>query len=201
MPGIGRRGTEWRRTFQLLSSAPHAPRVGAGRTATMLDFDRLLGLLPELGSLAMSRRAGFLTGVTVARAEPGEAIVKAGDPGDSAYFVLSGRAVAGIPDQAGTRTLSAMGPGDFFGEIAALTGSTRTANVIADEQTDLLEVPGTTLKSLMDLPEMNVLINSKLSERLGRTSTTDLVRLARPDQGDLRDLRRRRPKGAAAARA
>jgi MFS family permease len=200
-PGIGRTGAEWRRALQLLATAPAAPRVGAGRPATMLDFDRLLGVLPEVGALAMSRRAGFVEGVTFARAAPGEAVVKVGDPGDAAYFVLSGKAVAGIPEEGGFRALSAMGPGDFFGEIAALTGSPRTANVVADQETDLLEVPKASLQSLLELPELDALINSKLSERLGRTSTTDLPRLARPDQEALRDLRRRRPKGTAGAKA
>jgi potassium efflux system protein len=187
--------------LQLLATAPAAPRVGSGRPATMLDFDRLLRVLPEVGALAMSRRAGFVQGVTVARAAPGEAVVKVGDPGDAAYFVLSGKAVAGIPEEGGFRALSAMGPGDFFGEIAALTGVPRTANVIADEETDLLEVPKASLQELLELPELNTLINSKLNERLGRTSTTDLPRLARPDQGALRDLRRRRPSGTAGSKA
>jgi MFS family permease len=201
MPGIGRSGAEWRRALQLLASSPAAARVGAGRAATMLDFDRLLGVMPEIGALAMNRRASFVGGVTVARAAPGEAIVKVGDPGDSAFFVLSGKAVAGIPDEGGYRSLSAMGPGDFFGEIAALTGVPRTANVIADEETDLLEVPKASLQELLELPELNTLINTKLTERLGRTSTTDLPRLARPDQGALRDLRRRRPSGTAGTKA
>lgn len=192
LPGIGRPAAEWRHALQLLGSAPVAPKIGAGRPATMLDFDRLLGLLPELGSLAMQRRAGFLTGATVAKAAPGEAILKVGEPGDAAYFVLGGRAVAGIPEDAGFRALSAMGPGDFFGEIGALTGSPRTANVVAEDETEVLEVPGATLKSVMDVPEMSALINSKLNERLGRTSSTDLPRLSRPDQRDLQDLRRRR---------
>jgi len=167
----------------------------------MLDFDRLHGVMPEIGAVALNRRAGFLSALTVARAAPGEAIVKVGDPGDSAYFVLGGKAVAGIPDQGAYRALSSMGPGDFFGEIAALTGSARTANVVADEETDLLEVPKASLQELLELPELNTLIHSKLNERLGRTSTTDLVRLARPDQDALRDLRRRRPKGTAGNRA
>ncbi len=201
LPGIGRRGSEWRRTLQLLAKAPSANRVGSGRPATMLDFDKLLTVMPEIGAISLNRRANFLAGLTVARAEPGEAIVKVGDPGDRAYFVLAGKAVAGIPDEGGYRALSSMGPGDFFGEIAALHGGNRTANVVADETTDLLEVPGATLQSIMELPELSALINEKLSERLGRTSSADLVRLARPDQGDLRDLRRRRPKGTAGAKA
>jgi hypothetical protein len=72
---------------------------------------------------------------------------------------------------------------------------------VADEATEVLEVPGTTLKSLMDVPEMNALINSKLTERLGRGAASDLPRLARPDQADLKDLRRRRSAGTAGQRA
>jgi len=201
LPGIGRPAAEWRRALQLLATAPAAPRIGAGRAATMLDFDRLSTVLPEIGALALTKRATFLEGATVAKAEPGEAILKVGEPGTAAYFVLGGKAVAGIPEGDDYRSLSAMGPGDFFGEIGALTGSARTANVVADEATEVLEIPGGTLRSLMDVPEMSTLINSKLTERLGRTSTTDLVRLSRPDQRDLKDLRRRRPAGEAGARA
>jgi CRP-like cAMP-binding protein len=85
-----------------------------------------------------------------------------------------------------------MGAGDFFGEIAAITGSPRTANVLADEPTELLEVSGAALRSLRELPEMERIINSKLTERLTRTANADLVRLAGLDQRDLRDLRRPR---------
>jgi MFS transporter, DHA3 family, macrolide efflux protein len=193
LPGIGRPAAEWRRALQLLRTAPAAPTLAAGRAAVMMDFDRLTDVLPELGALAMTRRSAFLQGATVARAPSGTAIVKVGDPGDSAFFVLGGKAVAGIPQDGGEfRALSAMGPGDFFGEIAALTGSKRTANVVADEDTELIQVPATTLKSLMDLPAMNDLVNSKLAERQARTANADLVRLAGLDQSALKDLRRQR---------
>ncbi len=192
LPGIGRPAAEWRRALQLLRTAPQAPTLAAGRAAVMLDLDKLIDVLPELGALAVRRRTAFLSGATVSKADAGTAIVKVGDAGDSAFFILGGHAVAGIPTEDGNlRALSSMGPGDFFGEIAAITGSPRTANVIADEPTELLQVPGATLKSVMDVPEIDSLITSKLSERLTRTSNADLVRLAGLDQRDLKDLRRR----------
>ncbi len=194
LPGIGRPAAEWRRALQLLRTAPAAPSLAAGRPAVMLDMDRLIDILPELGTLAMTRRISFLAGATVSRADAGTAIVKVGEASDAAFFVLSGHVVAGIPTEDGElRALSSMGQGDFFGEIAAITGSPRTANVVADEATELLQVPATTLRSLMDVPAMSSLISSKLQERLTRTSNADLIRLAGLDQRDLRDLRRRRP--------
>ena len=195
LPGIGRPAAEWRRALQLLRTAPAAPTLAAGRAAVMMDFDRLTDVLPELGALAVTKRGTFLEGATVAKAPPGTAIVKVGDPGDSAFFVLGGKAVAGIPQESGDyRALSSMGPGDFFGEIAALSGGTRTANVVADEETELMQVPAATLKSLMDLPAMSTLVNSKVAERTARTANADLVRLAGVDQRDMKELRRQRPR-------
>jgi MFS family permease len=193
LPGLGRPAAEWRHALQLIRTAPTAESLAAGRAATMMDLDRLIGVLPELGALAIPRRVEFLNGALVRKAAPGTAIIKVGDASNSAFFVLDGKAVAGIPDEAGeVRSLSAMGAGDFFGEIAAITGSPRTANVLADEPTELLEVSGAALRSLRELPEMERIINSKLTERLTRTANADLVRLAGLDQRDLRDLRRPR---------
>ena len=202
LPGIGRPAEEWHRSLQLLRTAPSAPTIGAGRQATMLDLDKLIDVLPELGALAINRRTAFLSDTTVARASAGEAIIKVGDPAGSAFFVMSGNAVAGVPEGDQFRSLSSMGPGDFFGEIGAITGGARTANVVATDDMEVMEVTADTLRSLLDLPEMNALINSKMTERLARTAaSTDFVRLARPDLRDLADLRRRRPKGQVGSRA
>jgi len=162
----------------------------------MLDLDRLIDLLPELGAMAMERRNAFLAGATIAKAPPGCAIVRVGEASNSAFFVLGGSAVAGVPGEGDeVRSLATIGPGDFFGEIAAVTGSPRTANVVTEEFTEVMEIPAETLRELRGVPEMDRLISSKLSERLTRTENADLVRLAGLDQRDLRDLRR--PRGPA----
>ena len=82
-----------------------------------------------------------------------------------------------------------------------LSGSPRTANVVTEDFTEVLEIPAATLRELRGVPEMDRLINLKLSERLTRTANADLVRLAGLDQRDLQDLRRRRREPGAATDA
>ncbi len=65
-----------------------------------------------------------------------------------------------------------MQPGDFFGEIAALTGSKRTANVVTDVDTELLEVPAEALRATLVVPDIQRLVYSTLTSRL----LTDRVR-------------------------
>ena len=79
--------------------------------------------------------------------------------------------------------------GDFFGEIAALMGIERTADVVAEEETTLMQVPAENLKRILDHPQLHYLFLSKVSERINRTHVTDLPRLAGFDQEVLRDLR------------
>jgi len=194
MPGLGRPATEWRRAIQLLRTAPAVTGPATVRPATMLDFDKLAIRLPALALLEESRGESFVAKATVREADTGSTIVKQGDAGDAAYFILGGSVVAGTPEEDGScRSLSSMGEGDFFGEIAALTGSRRTANVVADQPSTLLEVPAATLRSVMDVPALSSLFLSTLNERLTRTANADRPRLASNDQEALRDLRTPKP--------
>jgi len=195
LPGLGRPAAEWRRAIQLLRTAPATGGVATVRPATMLDFDKLAMRLPALALLEEPRREKFVASATVREAESGATIVKQGDAGDAAYFILEGSVVAGTPEEDGSyRSLATMGEGDFFGEIAALTGSRRTANAVVDQPATLLEVPAATLRGVMDVPALSSLFLSTLTERLTRTqSNADRPRLASNDQEALRDLRTPRP--------
>ena len=86
-----------------------------------------------------------------------------------------------------------MAAGDFFGEIAALTGSARTADVVADTDATLLEVPADTLRATMAIPEIERLVMSTLTSRMQQTGDADLPRLAGVDQASLKDLRTLHP--------
>ena len=159
------------------------------RAATVADFDRLVGRLTVFGRLSAEQRASFVRNATVRDVPAGTRIVEHGDVASSAWFILDGATTAGIPDDRGYRGLSTMTAGDFFGEIGALTGSARTADVVADEDTTLIEVPADALRATMAVPEIQKLVLSTLSSRLVRTESADLPRLAGVPQAELRDLR------------
>jgi len=64
----------------------------------------------------------------------GETIFNEGDPGDSMYFIVSGRArIEKRARAAGTRskTLTELEPGDYFGEMALLDQKPRSASAVA----------------------------------------------------------------------
>ena len=127
-------------------------------------------------------------------APEGSRVIAQGDSATSAYFILEGEAAAGIPEpEGGYRGLSTMGAGDFFGEIGALTGSTRTADVVTTRDSTLMEVPADALRAVMEVPEISDLMLSTLTERLLRTNQPDVPRLATMDQAALKDLRTAKP--------
>lgn len=139
-----------------------------------------------------SQRAAFLRGALVREVAEGTRIVTSGEQATAAYFILDGDAAAGVPEpDRSYRGLSPMAAGDFFGEIAALTGSTRTADVVVTLPSTLLEVRADSLRSVMEVPEVSQLLLSTLSERLMRTNQPDLPRLASMDRSALRELRTR----------
>jgi len=190
IPGLGLPAAEWRQALHLLTSAAGASGLSNARAATPADFDGLVGHLPSLATLGPKDRQALLAQARVGDVPAGGAIVRHGERGDAAYFVLAGQLVAGVAGAGGRyHSLSNLGPGDFFGEIAALTGAARTANVVASEPATIMQVPAAVLRGLMSHTLLSQLILAKLSERLSRQPTADLPRLAGLDQQDLRDLR------------
>jgi potassium-dependent mechanosensitive channel len=89
----------------------------------------------------------------------GETLSSEGSPPDSFYVVESGTAnvsVAGEPR--GT-----IGPGDYFGEIALMMGSERTATITAASQ---LRCHGLSALDFRDIVEANPTIAWKLAESM-----------------------------------
>ena len=65
-------------------------------------------------------------------------IIREADEGDSIYFLVKGRAVVMVNG----REVHEIGPGEFFGEIAGILGTKRTADVMAMEFCKVYEFHG-----------------------------------------------------------
>jgi glutaminase len=81
----------------------------------------------------------------------GDTIVRCGDPADRLYFLTSGEVsvVTELPNGSLVR-LSTLSPGMSFGELAALTGTPRSADVRADTEVACFALPVETLARLSE---------------------------------------------------
>ena len=82
-------------------------------------------------------------------AQPGELIIKRGDPGDSLFFLLSGevraRLLVGLQDT----TLGQIRAGEFFGEMAMFRQAARSADVVAQTESRLLQMTAQAFQQLI----------------------------------------------------
>jgi MFS family permease len=189
MRGLGQPAAEWRRAVALLRGAAAAPGLTGTRAATAADFVALALHVPAFGRLSPTEIRALAAETLFAAAPSGTVIVRRGEVSDAGYFLTSGRVVAGRDDAGGYQPLETLNAGDVFGEIAALTGSTRTANVVADEATTLLQVPAATLRRMSTIPELNRLLLSKMTERMVRMGLVDVPSAPGLSAEALRELR------------
>jgi MFS family permease len=189
MPGLGQPALEWKRAMTLLRGMKTAPGMSVPRAASPADIDLLMERVPALASLGKKERVSLAAQTWVCNAAPGAVILRKGEASDAAYFILLGKVVAGREEDGEFRLLETLLEGDFFGEIAALTGVPRTANVIAEAPTRLLQMPAAALRHMSADPVLNRLFMTKLTERMMRMNLLDLPRMTGNDQRALRDLR------------
>src|SRR3546814_11121732 len=93
---------------------------------------------------------------------PGERIIRVGDDGDAAFFISGGKVEVSV----GGRHIP-LGPGDFFGEMALLTGEPRTADVTALDYTPLLAFDRAAFEQFLATnPPIKAVVDDVSHERL-----------------------------------
>jgi len=97
---------------------------------------------------------------------PGEMVIRAGDPGSSMFVVHNGRVRVQVSENGRPRTVATLNEGDFFGEMALFTGEPRTANVVALEETEVLEIGHAAMKRIFDTnPDLVESLSFIMAER------------------------------------
>ena len=94
----------------------------------------------------------------------GDLIVRQGDPADAMYIIQSGKVRCFQEEKGGQRNLSFLRDGDFFGELAILTGTDRTASAEAAQDCELLALPVDRVQELIrEYPEFEDVIDDRLA--------------------------------------
>ena len=191
VPDLGQSAAQWKRTFALLKGVEAAPRLGAGRPATLVEVERFISHMPALAGMGPKERAQLASDTLVAEAPGGKVVLYRGEASDSAYFILKGSVAAGYIKDEEYIILNYMHEGDFFGEVAALTGAQRTANIITEEDCEFLILPSKVIRRLAQMyAGLGDVFYTVISERLSQTELPHGVSL---DQQLLRELRTVQP--------
>ncbi len=105
---------------------------------------RLLARSDLLRHLPPEEIEALLRCVCRRRLEAGEILFRTGDPGDALYVIVRGKVevlAEAEPEPPGTRSIAELGEAQAFGEMALLSGGTRTATVRSLVDTELVEIP------------------------------------------------------------
>jgi ABC-type multidrug transport system fused ATPase/permease subunit len=137
-----------------------AAKVLEGTTAPYLRTVPIFADLDEATLMIVASR------LVRERVKEGADIVRQGDTGDALYIVSRGRfdVLVSVDDE--PRRVNTLGDGDFFGEIALLTGEPRTATVRATMDSELYRLGQEDFAFLLDSqPVLREAIRQKVTER------------------------------------
>jgi voltage-gated potassium channel len=129
----------------------------------------MVAKVPFLNGLDAAQIASITALLRYSAAAPGDVLIRAGDMGDRMYFIISGQVAV---DFGGSKP-AALADGDFFGEIALLHRSPRTATVTARSRCQLL---------ILDVKDFRRFVagSPRIAEVIARTAEQRLQAQAEP---------------------
>jgi CRP-like cAMP-binding protein len=166
--------------------------------------ERHLRRLPLMSGLNREQIGEVTSHLRPERFAAGQAIYRREEPGDALYLIETGQVAVQIhvgSDPA--RTLALLGPGEFFGETALLTGETHATDTIAQTEVQAWSLSRTDFEVLvLRFPvlalNLSRLLSQRLRENTARIATGLLAAPAAPAAYAMPGEAQARPLGRAA---
>jgi len=121
----------------------------------------------------------LLSSTTVRSFGAAQVLVREGDPGTSLFLIEDGDVEVRTTDPSGrTLVLARLGPGEFFGEVAVLTGKPRTATIVATTPVTVIEIYREDLDQIAARhPEVRRVLQRFYEQRAQATAEAVLARM------------------------
>ena len=136
-----------------------------------MNEGRILATIPLLADLGDDTLGDLARTSRLIAFAPGESIIRQNEPAAETFALISGKARVTKDLHGGSVEIAFLAPGDIFGEIAPMINGTRTANVIAEAQTECIAIPKATWMDLVN-------DNDGLALRLLRIAVKRLAEIA-----------------------
>lgn len=116
---------------------------------------------PLFSGLTPEQREVLLLHFNTETADPGTRVIRAGDQADKIYFISTGEAEVTV----GGRRIK-LGPGDYFGEMALISGDPRSADVTATDYSKFATLGRRDFnRFLQRFPELRTQISAQAARR------------------------------------
>ena len=159
------------------------PSTGSADTLSSEEVQALLRDVDVLSPLPEDAHRAIAAAAKVHFYSRGEAVLRSGGAGDSMFVIHSGSVSVRLPDDSerGWHEVAELGPGSVVGEMALLTGETRTADVVAASDVVTVEIGKESLQPVLHAnPELAAAISEKVMQRRDHL---DAIRNAEKEEG------------------
>jgi CPA2 family monovalent cation:H+ antiporter-2 len=137
-------------------------RAEARAAKLRLEMQELVKKFPIFAGVDQHALEELLTYFRAKRAAPGQRLIRTGDRADAVYFISSGAVEVSV---AGRKIH--LGPGDFFGEMALLSGERRSADVTAVDYCDLLTLDTRDFRNFIAMsPQLKTHLDEMAAKRV-----------------------------------
>ncbi len=158
----------------------------------MFQISEVLKKVPFFRSLGKDGISFIVERLKFKPFDANEAICKIGDPGDKMYIVISGNVKVVVPSRETKEetAIAELTSGDYFGEMALLTGQPRSASVITTEPSEMFILNKDDFDLIVErFPSISLsmgkIMSQRLSDVLKKAAQTDSEKVTAAVQGSL----------------
>ncbi len=164
---------------QVAPAAPPVSPAAAAPDPAEQRNERERAASPFFGEFPPGALEQLLYSAAVHTFDPQEAIVEEGEPGTSFFLIEDGEVQVRTKDPSGKpMVLAELGAGEFFGEVAVLTGKPRTATIVATTPVTVIEISAADLDRIArDFPDVRTVLQHFYERRAQATVEAMVARM------------------------